>query len=57
MQNFNPALCRDVALKKLTSHDDLEKHCHSTYNKLTENQTTGISVPLVLTLHYIIPKQ
>ena len=40
-------LGRDVALKTLADHDDLETHCMNTYKKLTENQALGISVPLV----------
>lgn len=36
----------DVALRKLKTHDDLEKHCGETYKHLTEAVPEGPTVPL-----------
>ena len=37
---------RDVALRKLKTHGDLEKHCGETYKLLTEAVPEGPTVPL-----------
>ena len=43
---FNQHPDRDIAMGELWSHNDLEKHCESTYQMLKENQPAPPTLPL-----------